>query len=125
MGILASRVEFSFSRGGLLMWRGWGLDGQRAPSNSWKPFFPVARGFQGAKLAGGDANGAPLTALRRRKSREHESEGEFAPTAWISAFHEFRLWLFDPSILGRAFLCDLVDSQNKLTFGRRVSATAP
>ena len=51
------------------------MDGQRAPSNSWKPFFPVARGCQGAKLAGGDAHGAPLTALRRRKSREHESEG--------------------------------------------------
>ena len=51
------------------------MDGQRAPSNSWKPFFPAAQGCQGAKLAGGDAHGAPLTALSRRKSREHESEG--------------------------------------------------
>src|SRR5580658_11156336 len=37
--------------------------------------FPAARGCQGAKLAGGDAHGAPLTAPSRRKSPEHESEG--------------------------------------------------
>lgn len=37
--------------------------------------FPAARGCQGAKLAGGDAHGAPLTAPSRRKCREHESEG--------------------------------------------------
>jgi hypothetical protein len=60
---------------GFLMWRGRGLDGQRAPSNSWKPFFPAAQGCQGAKLAGGDAHGAPLTALSRRKSYEHEING--------------------------------------------------
>jgi hypothetical protein len=52
-----------------------GLDGRRAPSNSWKPFFPAARGCQGAKLAEGDAHGAPLTALSRRKSYEHEIDG--------------------------------------------------
>jgi hypothetical protein len=60
---------------GFLMWRGRGLDGQRAPSSSWKPVFPAARGCQGAKLAGGDAHGAPLTAPSRRKSYEHEIEG--------------------------------------------------
>jgi hypothetical protein len=32
---------------------------------------------------------------------------------------------FESFDLGRAFFRDLVDSQNKLTFGRRVSATAP
>src|ERR1700693_1678276 len=37
--------------------------------------FPAARGCQGAKLAGGDAHGAPLTAPSRRKAYEHESEG--------------------------------------------------
>ena len=37
--------------------------------------FPEARGGQGAKLAGGDAHGAPLTAPSLRTSREHESEG--------------------------------------------------
>ena len=30
--------------------------------------FPAAPGCQGAKLAGGDAHGAPLTARSRRKS---------------------------------------------------------
>ena len=37
--------------------------------------FPAARGCQGAKLAGGDAHGAPLTAPSRRKSYEHEIDG--------------------------------------------------
>src|SRR5580692_1189441 len=67
-----------------------GLGEQRAPSNSWELFFPAARGGQGAKLAGGDARNAPLTAPSRRKSCEHEIEGaavgrrrEFASTAWI------------------------------------------
>ena len=111
---------------------GRGLDGRRAPSSSWKPVFPAARGCQGAKLAGGDAHGAPLTAPSRRKSYEHESEGaavgrvgEIAPTAWISAFHEFRLWLFESFDPGPSLSSVLVDSRNNLTFGRRVSATAP
>src|ERR1700675_4503659 len=60
---------------GFLMWRGRGLDGQRAPSSSWKPVFPAARGCQGAKLARGDAHGAPLAAPSRRESYEHESDG--------------------------------------------------
>src|SRR5271155_2193866 len=107
MGILASRVEFSFSRGGLLMWRGGGE--ARGGRPRWAPF-----GSPGA-----------AESLENMRAGGRRSGGEFAPTAWISAFHEFRLWLFDPSILGRAFLCDLVDSQNNLTFGRRVSATAP
>src|ERR1700675_3348993 len=75
MGILASMVDFSFSCCGFFDVAGAGLDGQRAPSSSWKPVFPAARGCQGAKLAGGDAHGAPLTAPSRRKSYEHESEG--------------------------------------------------
>src|ERR1700758_3183230 len=112
------------------MWRRRGLDGARAPSSSWKPVFPAARGCQGAKLAGGDAHGAPLTAPSRRKSYEHgararRSGGEFAPTAWISAFHQFRLWLFETFDPGPSLSSVLVDSRNNLTFGRRVSATAP
>src|SRR5712672_1581072 len=67
---------------GFLMWRGRGLDGQRAPSSSWKPVFPAARGCQGAKLAGGDAHGAPLTAPSRRKSYEHEREGAAVGGRW-------------------------------------------
>src|SRR5580658_9632708 len=72
MGILASMVDFSFSCCGLFDVAEAGLGGQRAPSSSWKPVFPAARGCQGAKLAGGDAHGAPLTAPSRRKSYEHE-----------------------------------------------------
>src|ERR1700758_1041186 len=75
MGILASMVDFSFSCCGLFDVAGRGLDGQRAPSSSWKPVFQAARGCQGAKLAGGDAHGAPLTAPSRLKSYEHEIEG--------------------------------------------------
>src|SRR6202041_767870 len=75
MGILASMVDFSFSCCGLFWRRGRSLDGQRAPSSSWKAVFPAAWGCQGAKLAGGDAHGAPLTAPSRRKSYEHEIEG--------------------------------------------------
>ena len=67
---------------GFLIWRGRGLDGRRAPSSSWKPVFPAARGCQGAKLAGGDAHGAPLTAPSRRKSHEHEIEGAAVGRRW-------------------------------------------
>src|SRR5271156_2798015 len=38
----------------------------------------------------------------RSTARRSAGVGEIAPTAWISAFHEFRLWLSNPSILGRA-----------------------
>ena len=31
----------------------------------------------------------------RSRARRSAGVGEFAPTAWISAFHEFRLWLFE------------------------------
>src|SRR6202041_3532214 len=82
MGILASGVDFSFSCCGFLMWRRRGLDGRRAPSSSWKPIFPAARGCQGAKLAGGDAPGAPLTGPSRRKAYELESEGAAVGGGW-------------------------------------------
>src|ERR1700691_6013938 len=86
MGILASMVDFSFSCRGFFdvaeaEFRR-GLDAQRAPSSSWKPVFPAARGCQGAKLAGGDAHGALLTAPRRRKSHEHEIEGAAVGRRW-------------------------------------------
>src|ERR1700691_4067463 len=132
MGILASMVDFSFSCCGFFDVAGAGLDGERAASSSWKPVFPAARGCQGAKLAGGDAHGAPLTAPSRRKSYEHEIEGAAVGRRWRdcadrvdSAFHEFRLWLFESFDPGPSLSNVLVDSRNNLTFGRRVSATAP
>src|SRR6202166_4583584 len=67
---------------GFLMWRGRGLDGQRAPSSSWKPVFPAARGCQGAKLAGSDAHGTPLADPSRRQTHQHESEGAAAGRRW-------------------------------------------
>ena len=82
MVILASMVDFSFSCCGFFDVAERGLDGQRAPSSSWKPVFPAARGCQGAKLAGGDAHGAPLTAPSRRKSHEHEIEGAAVGRRW-------------------------------------------
>ena len=95
---------------GFLMWRRRGLDGQRAPSSSWKPVFPAARGCQGAKLAGGDAHGAPLTAPSRRKSHEHEIEGAAGRQALarlrrprgFQRFMSFASGCSNPSILGRA-----------------------
>jgi len=82
-------VSFRLSLLGIERWLepsvigfGRGLDVQRAPSNSWEPFFPAARGGQGAKLAGGDAHGAPLTAPSRRKSYEHEIEGAAVGRRW-------------------------------------------
>src|ERR1700758_2598488 len=92
------------------MWRRRGLDGARAPSSSWKPVFPAARGCQGAKLAGGDAHGAPLTAPSRRKSYEHEIEGAAVGRRWrdcadrvdFSVSSVSPLVVRNPSILGRA-----------------------
>src|ERR1700689_616381 len=56
------------------------------------------------------------------RARARRSGGEFAPTArGFQRFMSFASGCSNPSILGRAFLCDLVDSQNKLTFGRRVA----
>jgi hypothetical protein len=60
-----------------------------------------------------------LTNMRSR-ARRSAGVGSSRRPRGFSAFHEYRLWFSNPSILGRAFLCDLVDSQNKLTFGRRV-----
>src|SRR5271163_2677701 len=101
MGILGSSIEIGFSRcllpvvsleawNGIEPWLapsvigfGRGLDEQRAPSNSWEPFFPAARGGQGAKLAGGDAQwraldgpGPPevLTNMRSRARRSGDVE---------------------------------------------------
>ena len=77
MGILASMVDFSFSCHGLFAVAGAGAGFGRAESavDLMEAVFPAARGCQGAKLAGGDARGAPLTVPSRRKSYEHESEG--------------------------------------------------
>src|ERR1700733_6061373 len=61
----------------------------------------------------------------RSRARRSAGVGEIAPTAWISAFHEFRLWLFESFDPGPSLSSVLVDSRNNLTFGRRVSATAP
>jgi len=114
MGILASMVDFSFSCRGFFdvaeaEFRR-DLDGRRAPSSSWKPVFPAARGCQGAKLAGGDAHGAPLTAPSRRKSYEHEIEGAAVGRRWrdcadqrgFQRFMSFASGCSNPSILGRA-----------------------
>lgn len=75
MGILGSRIDFNFSCSGLLMWREAGFGRAESAVDLMEAVFPAARGCQGAKLAGGDAHGAPLTAPSRRKSYEHESEG--------------------------------------------------
>src|ERR1700734_540327 len=59
----------------------------------------------------------------RSRARRSAGVGEIAPTAWISAFHEFRLWLFESFDPGPSLSSVLVDSRNNLTFGRRVSAS--
>src|SRR5258708_7541413 len=108
------------------------LDGRRAPSSSWKPVFPAARGWQGGgwrearrrARPGGPGAAGSLTNMRAR-ARRSGGVGEIAPTAWISAFHGFRLWLFESFDPGPSLSSVLVDSRNNLTFGRRVSATAP
>ena len=150
MGILASSIEIGFSRCFLPVVSfepGMGLSpgSSRPPSGLggvWTSrerrrthgaLFPAARGGQGAKLAGGDAQWRALdgpeppevlTNMRSRARRSAGVESSRRPRGF-SAFHQHRLWFSNPSILGRAFFRDLVDSQNKLTFGRRVSATAP
>src|SRR5271168_568859 len=73
-------LTWGFSRQGLISV--FHVVGQRAPSSSWKPVFPAARGCQGAKLAGGDAHGAPFAAPSRRKSHEHEIEGAAVGRLW-------------------------------------------
>src|ERR1700688_1259441 len=105
---------------GFLMWRGRGLDGRRAPSSSWKPVFPAARAARGRQ-----GRAMRVGSLTNMRARARRSGGEFAPTAWISAFHQFRLWLLETFDPGPSLSSVLVDSRNNLTFGRRVSATAP
>ena len=125
-------VDFSFSCCGFFdVWRRRGLDGQRAQNQAHgSPFFRRLGAVKGAKLTPeAAAYGAPLTAPSRRKSHEHEIEGAAVGRALarlrrprgFQRFISIASGCSNPSILGRAFLCDLVDSQNKLTFGRRVA----
>jgi len=76
------------------VWGG-GLNAQRPPSVSWQPVFLAARGRQGAKLAGGDAQWRALdgpeppevlrTWERRRGGRQALRAG--ARDGSISAVH--------------------------------------
>ena len=115
MGILASMVDFSFSCRGFFDVAGAGF--RRAES---------AVELMEAHFSGGSGRSRGEARRRRRawraldgpeppevltnmRSRARRSAGvdEIAPTAWISAFHEFRLWLFEsfdpgPSLFERS-----------------------
>ena len=82
MGILASTVDFSFSCCGFFDVAEAGFGRAESAVELMEARFPAARGCQGAKLAGGDAHGAPLTAPSRRKSYEHEIEGAAVGRRW-------------------------------------------
>ncbi len=121
MGILASLVDFSFSCCGFFAVAGAGFRRAESAVELMEARFSGGSGLsRGEAHAGGDAHGAaldgpePPEVLTNMRARKRGGPGgEFAPTAWISAFHQFRLWLLETFDPRPSLSSVLVDSRNK------------